>query len=55
MPADGGTEVEESWRVQKLSPFMVDRTDEELLAIKAGRLIGIETTLANLKRVAEGS
>ena len=55
VPVDGGTEVEESWRVQKLSPFMVDRTEDELLAIRAGRLVGIETTLANLKRVAEAS
>lgn len=51
-PVEGGTEVEESWVVLRLSPFMVDRTDEELLNIKAGRHQGIETTLANLERVA---
>jgi hypothetical protein len=54
-PVGGATRVEESWMVRSLSSYMADRSDDELLAIRASRHEGMEQTLANLKRVAEAA
>jgi uncharacterized protein YndB with AHSA1/START domain len=54
-PVDGGTEVEESSAVIRLTGPFADMPDERLLGIVAGNQAGITTTLANLKAAAEGS
>ena len=54
-PVDGGTEVEESSAVVRLTGPFAEMPDDRLLGIVAGNQAGITTTLANLKAVAEGS
>jgi hypothetical protein len=54
-PLDGGaaTEVEESWRILRITERLSALSDEQLAAMKAMTETGIEATLANLKRVVE--
>ena len=48
-----GTEVEESWRILRMTDRLNALGDEVLSALKGSTESGIETTLANLKKVAE--
>jgi hypothetical protein len=52
-PVDEGTEVEESWTILRMVDRLRDLGDEVLTSMKAGTEVGIERTLANLKKVAE--
>lgn len=54
-PVDGGTRVEESSAVVRLSGPFAEMPEERLRAIVAGNQTGIETTLANLKAAAESA
>jgi Polyketide cyclase / dehydrase and lipid transport len=54
-PTDEGTEVEESWRILRFNEFLRGLTDEQLQGLQRRTESGIEATLTNLKRVAEGS
>jgi hypothetical protein len=51
---DGGTEVEESWRLLQLNERLQALSDEQLHGFKQMTASGMETTLANLKALAEG-
>jgi Polyketide cyclase / dehydrase and lipid transport len=51
--ADGGTDVEESWRILRLNEFLSRLSDEQLHGLMRNTESGIEATLSNLKRVAE--
>jgi Polyketide cyclase / dehydrase and lipid transport len=52
-PVEGGTKVEESWRVFRMSEGLSALSDEQLQGLKAKTEAGMENTLANLKSVAE--
>jgi hypothetical protein len=54
-PVDGGTQVEESSALVRLTSVFADMPDERLFEVVARNQAGIETTLANLKAAAEGS
>jgi hypothetical protein len=54
-PVDEGTEVEESWRILRFNEFLSSLSDEQLRGLQQRTESSIEATLANLKRVAEGS
>jgi Polyketide cyclase / dehydrase and lipid transport len=54
-PTDEGTEVEESWRILRFNEILGGLTDEQLQGLQRRTETGIEATLTNLKRVAEGS
>jgi hypothetical protein len=47
-PVDGGTEIEESWRVVRLHERMAAMTDEQVEKLKERTRSSIEGTLANL-------
>lgn len=48
-PVDGGTQVEETWRISELRGPLSDMTDEQAAALVARTVDSIETTLANLR------
>jgi len=52
-PTEGGTEVTECWRVVRLHPLMGE-TPEALAEMKARTEAGMDETLAQLRRTAEG-
>ena len=52
---DGGTRVEESSALIRLTGFFADMPEDRMQAIVAGNQAGIETTLAKLKAAAEGA
>jgi Polyketide cyclase / dehydrase and lipid transport len=52
-PVNGGTEVEESWRLQRLYPRIAAMSDEQQQALVQGTHRQIVATLSALKRVAE--
>ncbi len=52
-PVAKGTEVEESWRMVRESEHIMAMSDEQLKALLSMTESGIETTLANLKTIAE--
>jgi hypothetical protein len=52
-PVEQGTEVEESWRILRMVDQLRTLGDDVLNTMKANTEAGVETTLANLKRVAE--
>jgi Polyketide cyclase / dehydrase and lipid transport len=59
-PVDGGTEVEESWELTPPAIEMFNQIPEEqqdmlVKTVWEGTITGMETTLANLKSVAESS
>jgi hypothetical protein len=54
-PVDGGTQVEESSALVRLTSVFAEMPDERLFEVVARNQAGIETTLANLKAAAEGS
>jgi len=54
-PVEGGTRVDESWAMVRLTDRTREMTDERAAGLVARGRAGIETTLANLKRVAEAS
>lgn len=52
-PVDQGTEVEESWTILRMVDRLKALGDEALMGLKASTESGIESTLGNLKKVAE--
>jgi Polyketide cyclase / dehydrase and lipid transport len=52
-PLDGGTEVEESWRISRIVGRLNEFSDEQFRTMMAMTESSIEATLANLKVVAE--
>ena len=52
---DGGTRVDESWTVVRLTDRLKEMTEERAEGLVERGRAGIEETLANLKRVAEAS
>jgi Polyketide cyclase / dehydrase and lipid transport len=52
-PVEQGTEVEESWRILRMVDRLRALGDDVLNGMKTNTESGIESTLANLKRVAE--
>jgi hypothetical protein len=57
-PVDGGTEVEESWELKPAAVAMFEQIPAEqqdvlVKTVWESTVTGMETTLANLKRVAE--
>lgn len=52
-PVQGGTEVEEAWRIIRLNERLSALSDEAMYGLRANTESGIEATLENLKKVAE--
>jgi len=52
-PAPGGTEVEESWTILRLTPTLAELTTDQRRRLVERTRSGIEATLTALKRVAE--
>jgi hypothetical protein len=52
-PVERGTEVEETWTILRMVEQLSSLGDDVLNRMKANTESGIETTLANLKSVAE--
>jgi hypothetical protein len=53
LPVDEGTEVVESWKIIRQDDRISALSDEEVKGLLSMTVTGIETTLANLKKVAE--
>jgi hypothetical protein len=53
VPVDEGTEVVESWRIIREDDRISALSDEEVKGLLSMTVTGIETTLANLKKIAE--
>jgi uncharacterized protein YndB with AHSA1/START domain len=52
-PVGGGTEVEESWKIVREDDRISSLSDDEVKGLLGMTETGIETTLANLKKIAE--
>jgi hypothetical protein len=52
-PVDGGTEVVESWKIIREDDRISALSDDEVKGLIGMTESGIETTLANLKKIAE--